>query len=79
MLVCFPNEPGLISAEGTGRILNVLEESQGVGTDCNPMTRKMEAGESDLHSHAWLHSEFEASLGYADLVTNSNRSVLERK
>lgn len=43
------------------------------------MTRKMEAGESDVHRHARPHGEFEASLGYADPVTNSNRSVLERK
>lgn len=43
--------------------------------------QKMEAGESYVQGHAQPHSEFEASLGYTDLVSinNNNRGVLERK
>ena len=31
---------------------------------CHPSTWEMEAGGSGVQGHPWLHSEFEASLGY---------------
>lgn len=34
---------------------------------CNQNTWEVEAGGSEVQGHPWLHSEFEASLGYVRL------------
>lgn len=41
---------------------------------CNPNTQKLEAGGPRVQGHPWLHSKFENSLGYRDLVSkNENK------
>jgi hypothetical protein len=35
----------------------------------SPKDRAMEAGESEVHGHPWLRSEFRASLGYIETLS----------